>query len=151
MDRAIASWRRACPKKGPFDPGACKKLGRRLWALGKRDDALACFVKSCNLLGDGCSDAASIAREQVMTKLHGQCQAGDGVACEELAPRLLERGCRRGKERSCKRLERDHAVRARAFWARQCAMVRFDPKSKPCQEHLRLGGKLPPPTKKKAR
>ena len=45
-------------------------------------------------LGIGCKDAASVAAQQALSKLHKQCQSGDGVACEALSERLLEKGCR---------------------------------------------------------
>lgn len=144
VDRAAAYWRRACPEGLGAIKEACTNIGQHLRIRGKNDEALKFFMRACKLYGaDGsCMRAAEIAGTLVVDKLHHQCQAGDGVACEELAPRLLEQGCERGDRATCKRLEKRYPQRTRAFWERMCTQRPYGTHWDACGEYERLGGKL---------
>jgi hypothetical protein len=104
---------------------------------------LTCYTRACQLLKKGCVEAADIAAEQVVAKLHQQCNAGDGVACEHLSVRLLEQGCRKPADAPCKRLEDRHPERAMIHWRRRCAGLWSAADGPECTRLVELGGTLP--------
>ena len=135
-ERAITFWALACPPTGHiFVATACERLGIALHAGGKHDDALQAFIRLCSSMGKSCTTAASIASELALGKLQRQCKAGDGVACGELAPRLLERGCLSDAKESCQKLEALHPDRARTLWGRRCAVAPLQGRQ-PCMYRL---------------
>lgn len=132
----------ACQSHRPV-PKACLQLGYAHMIEPER--ALRYFSLACTHGGEGCLDAARIARAQTLPKLHKQCESGEGRACAELADALVEKGCVTKGGADCLELEKRDPDKALQQMRHHCIhLERRDPNKYNCRMYLERGGKLEP-------
>lgn len=120
---------------------SCVQLGR--YHMGEPQRALQYFSLACTYGGEGCLDAARIARAQTLPKLQKQCENGEGRACADLADALIEKGCVTKGGIDCLEFEKRNPEKALQQMRRHCLYFEGrDPEKYNCRNYLKRGGKL---------